>query len=31
MATRVSLQRGNPEFGRLLVEQICAAVNPDET
>jgi hypothetical protein len=31
MATRVSLQQGNPEFGRLLVEQICALVAPDDS
>ena len=31
MATRVSLQQGNPEFGRLLVEQICALLTPDDT
>jgi hypothetical protein len=29
MVTRVSLQQGDPEFGRLLVEQICALLNPD--
>ena len=29
MATRVSLHQGNPEFGRLLVEQISALVIPD--
>jgi len=31
MTTRVSLQQGDPEFGRLLVEQICALLNPDDT
>lgn len=29
MATRVSLQQGNPEFGRLLVEQISALLTPE--
>jgi len=29
MATRVSLQQGNPEFGRLLVEQISALLAPE--
>jgi hypothetical protein len=31
MATRVSLQKGNPGFGRLLAEQICAVLKPDDT
>ena len=31
MVTRVSLQQGDLEFGRLLVEQICALLNPDDT
>jgi hypothetical protein len=31
MATRVSLQQGNPEFGHLLAEQICALLTPDDT
>ena len=31
MVTRVSLQQGDPEFGRLLVEQICALLTPDGT
>jgi hypothetical protein len=31
IATRVSLQQDNPEFGRLLAEQICALVAPDDT
>jgi hypothetical protein len=31
MATRVSLQQGNPEFGRLLVEQICASLTANHT
>jgi hypothetical protein len=31
MATRVSLQQGNPEFGRLLVEQIHALLTGDDT
>jgi hypothetical protein len=31
MATRVSLQQGNPEFGRLLVEQICALLTANHT
>jgi len=31
MVTRISLQQGDPEFGRLLVEQICALLNPDDT
>jgi hypothetical protein len=29
MATRVSLQKGNPAFGRMLVEQICTLLDPD--
>jgi len=31
ITTRVSLQQGDPEFGRLLVEQIGALLNPDDT
>jgi hypothetical protein len=31
MVTRVSLQQGDPEFGRLLVKQIGALLNPDDT
>jgi len=31
MATRVSLQQGDPEFGRLLVEQIYALLTGDDT
>ena len=31
MATRLSLRRGNPEFGRRLVEQISALLIPDRT
>ena len=31
MVTRVSLQQGDPEFGRLLAEQIGALLNPDDT
>ena len=31
MATKLSLRRGNPEFGRLLVEQISALLNRDPT
>jgi len=31
MITRVSLQQGDPEFGRLLAEQIGALLNPDGT
>jgi hypothetical protein len=31
MATRVSLQQGDPEFGRLLVAQICALLTGDDT
>jgi len=31
MVTRVSLQQGDPEFGRLLVEQICALLTPDDS
>jgi len=31
MATRVSLQQGDPEFSRLLVEQICALLTGDDT
>ena len=29
MATRLSLRQGNPEFGRLLVEQIYALLTRD--
>jgi hypothetical protein len=31
MATKLSLRRGNPEFGRLLVEQISALLIRDPT
>ena len=31
MVTRVSLQQGDPEFGRLLVEQICTLLTRDDT
>jgi hypothetical protein len=31
MATRLSLQQGNPEFGRLLVEQISALLTANHT
>jgi len=31
MTTRVSLQQGDTEFGRLLVEQICALLTPDDS
>ena len=31
MTTRASLQQGDPEFGRLLAEQIGALLNPDDT
>ena len=31
MITRVSLQQCNPEFGRMLVEQIRALLTPDYT
>ena len=29
MATRLSLRQANPEFGRLLMEQIGALLTPD--
>ncbi|MGB7931189.1 MAG: hypothetical protein WCH04_03040 [Gammaproteobacteria bacterium] len=31
MVTRISLQQGDPEFGRLLLKQICALLTPDDT
>jgi hypothetical protein len=31
LVTRISLQQDDPEFGRLLVEQICALLNPDDS
>jgi hypothetical protein len=31
MATRLSLRQGNPEFGRLLVEQISALLTANHT
>jgi hypothetical protein len=31
MATRLSLRQGNPEFGRLLVEQISTLLTPNHT
>ena len=31
MTTRVSQQQGDPEFGRLLAEQIRALLTPDDT
>jgi hypothetical protein len=31
MATELSLRQGNPEFGRLVVEQISALLPPDRT
>jgi hypothetical protein len=29
MATQISLRQSNPEFGRLLMEQISALLTPD--
>lgn len=31
MATQLSLRRGNPEFGRLLVERISELLSPNPT